>query len=96
MGMTDWKGAKSIVDISSYTQYKEGGKVQGLKKLTSVFLGKDIQIGKHSSLQDAKATMELFKLRKDKILAEIERTNKFIKKGEAHNKALKKKEQEHD
>lgn len=69
MGMSKWKGAKSTVDIAKYTQYKEGGRLQGLKKLSSVFLGREIQIGKHSSLQDAKATMELFKLRKDKILA---------------------------
>jgi RNA exonuclease 4 len=84
MRMTGWKGIKSMVDVSRYSQYKEGGKVQALKKLTAVFLGRDIQIGKHSSLQDAKATMELFILRKDKILAEIERKDKFLQKKEAH------------
>jgi hypothetical protein len=56
--------------------------VQGLKRLTAVFLGKDIQQGKHSSLQDAKATMGLFSLRKDKILNEIERNKKFEKRNE--------------
>lgn len=77
MGMSNWSGFKGLIDISKYSQYQEGGKLQSLKRLAAVFLEKDIQLGTHSSLQDAKATMSLFLLRKQKILSEIERNKKF-------------------
>lgn len=69
MGMTNWSQLKRQIDISQHPFYQEGGKLQSLRKLSSVFLQKEIQVGRHSSLQDAKATMELFLFRKGKILA---------------------------
>ena len=77
MGMSKWNGFKSLIDINKYSQYQESGKLQSLKRLASVFLEKEIQTGTHSSLQDAKATMKLFVLRKQKILNEIDRNTKF-------------------
>lgn len=69
MGMSKWSGFKTVIDISKYSQYQENGKLQSLKRLALVFLEKEIQTGAHSSLQDAKATMSLFLLRKQKILS---------------------------
>lgn len=68
MGLNGWFGFKGVIDINKFSQFQENGKLQGLKRLAFVFLEKNIQSGAHSSLQDAKTTMELFKLKKDKIL----------------------------
>ncbi|CAH6719451.1 RNA exonuclease 4 [[Candida] jaroonii] len=57
--------------IRDTTQFKlfrsiSNGKTPGLKKLTKHFLKIDIQDGQHSSVEDARATMLLFRLhRKD-------------------------------
>ena len=76
MGMIGWFGFKNVININQFSQFQEYGKIQGLRKLALVFLQKNIQTGTHSSLQDAKITMELFKLKKDKILQEIQRDQK--------------------
>ena len=40
--------------------FKEGNKKPSLKSLVEKHLGKSIQTGEHSSVEDAKATMELY------------------------------------
>ncbi|XP_050523460.1 RNA exonuclease 4-like [Daktulosphaira vitifoliae] len=57
-----------IRDTSTYWQFKQltEGRTPGLKRLTLHFLGASIQEGEHSSVQDAKAALQLYMLaRKD-------------------------------
>ncbi|XP_025409793.1 RNA exonuclease 4-like isoform X2 [Sipha flava] len=57
-----------IRDTSTYWQFKQltEGRRPGLKRLTLHFLGASIQEGEHSSVQDAKAALQLYMLvRKD-------------------------------
>lgn len=57
-----------IRDTSKYWQFKQltEGRTPGLKRLTQHFLGASIQEGEHSSVQDAKAALQLYMLaRKD-------------------------------
>jgi RNA exonuclease 4 len=57
-----------IRDTSTYWQFKQltEGRTPGLKRLTLHFLGANIQEGEHSSVQDAKAALQLYMLaRKD-------------------------------
>lgn len=57
-----------IRDTSRYGQFKKltEGRTPGLKRLTLHFLGANIQEGEHSSVQDAKAALQLYMLvRKD-------------------------------
>lgn len=57
-----------IRDTSTYWQFKQltEGRTPGLKRLTMHFLGASIQEGEHSSVQDAKAALQLYMLaRKD-------------------------------
>lgn len=94
--MVGWFGFKGVIDINKFSQFQENGKLQSLKKLAFVFLEKNIQTGTHSSLQDAKVTMELFKLKKEKILNEIKREKvekERIEKQRAKAKALKEKKE---
>lgn len=66
---------KSMIrDTSKFKKFREiaGGKAPSLKKLAKEFLEIDIQIGKHSSVEDARATMLLFRL----FRKEIESANK--------------------
>lgn len=65
-----------IRDTASFPKYRESskGKAPALKKIAKEFLNIDIQTGQHSSIEDAKATMSLYKLHK----AEFEKIyNKF-------------------
>lgn len=73
MKMTDWKGVSQKVDIAEFSLYKDkgGSKVVGLKRLTATLLNRNIQAGWHSSVEDAVATMELFRINKKKILQEL-------------------------
>jgi DNA polymerase III epsilon subunit-like protein len=52
-----------------YTIYKKPNKKKGkkisLKKAASIYLNKNIQMGKHSALEDAVTTMELYLLLRD-------------------------------
>lgn len=54
---------RMIRDTSRFSGYRKlaKGRTPGLKKLAEVILGRDIQSGQHSSVQDAQATMELYK-----------------------------------
>ncbi|CDK28904.1 unnamed protein product [Kuraishia capsulata CBS 1993] len=53
-----------IRDTTNYPPFKHAAntKVPGLRTLAKVVLGKDIQKGQHSSVEDAQITMELFRL----------------------------------
>lgn len=65
-----WKGISRKVDIAEFSEYREknGSKVVSLKRMAISFLNRNIQSGWHSSVEDASATMDLFKLNKKKIL----------------------------
>lgn len=58
---------RNIRDTSRYPAYRAlaGGKTPGLKKLARQVLGVDIQGGEHSSIEDARATMLLFRREKE-------------------------------
>ncbi|GAV27446.1 hypothetical protein PMKS-000914 [Pichia membranifaciens] len=54
----------SIRDTAKHTPFKtkySKGKTPGLKKLAQEILGLDIQSGEHSSVEDARATMLIYK-----------------------------------
>lgn len=57
----------NIRDTSRHVPYRNkfaGGKTPSLKKLSKEILNIEIQAGKHSSVEDAQATMLLFRLRR--------------------------------
>lgn len=58
---------RDIRDTSRHPAFRalSGGKTPGLKKLAREVLGVDIQGGEHSSIEDARATMLLFRKEKD-------------------------------
>ncbi len=58
---------RDIRDTSRYPGFRQlaGGKTPGLKKLAREVLGVDIQGGEHSSIEDARATMLLFRREKE-------------------------------
>ncbi|KAL8986903.1 MAG: hypothetical protein Q9177_003843 [Variospora cf. flavescens] len=58
---------RDIRDTSRHPAYRKyaGGRTPGLKKLAKLILGVDIQGGEHSSIEDARATMLLFRREKD-------------------------------
>lgn len=61
----DW-GSRFERDISNFPVFKEKGRKVKLKKLAEKFLRMEIQDGRHSSVEDARAALELYKLyRKD-------------------------------
>lgn len=76
MGLDKWTGISNKIDVAEFSMYKEknGKKVASLKRLSESLLNKNIQKGWHSSVEDAVATMELFKINKKKIMKE----NKLI------------------
>ncbi|KAI4172873.1 MAG: hypothetical protein LQ343_003280 [Gyalolechia ehrenbergii] len=57
---------RDIRDTSKHPAYRRfaGGKTPGLKRLAKQVLGVDIQRGEHSSIEDARATMLLFRREK--------------------------------
>ena len=68
-GLSHWKGYKALIDINDYAEFKEtNGKLVSLKNLAARKLGKQIQDGRHSSVEDAETTLALFNLRKREIL----------------------------
>lgn len=69
-GLKNWNGFKSIIDIADAQVYSPGGKRVALKKLALIHLGKTIQEGWHSSVEDANIAMQLFLKNKDSILKE--------------------------
>ena len=68
---------RDIRDTSRYPAFRQlaGGKTPSLKKLAREVLGVDIQGGEHSSIEDARATMLLF--RREKEGFEKEHMKKF-------------------
>ncbi|KAL8950650.1 MAG: hypothetical protein Q9222_003334 [Ikaeria aurantiellina] len=58
---------RDIRDTSRHPAYRQlaGGKTPGLKRLAKQLLGIEIQGGEHSSIEDARATMLLFRREKD-------------------------------
>lgn len=58
---------RDIRDTSRYPGFRQlaGGKSPSLKKLAREVLGADIQVGEHSSVEDARATMLLFRREKE-------------------------------
>lgn len=58
-----------IRDTSKFPEFRKqnAGKMPGLKKLCLVYLGLDIQNGQHSSVEDAQATMAVFRLHQKAI-----------------------------
>ena len=68
---------RDIRDTSRYPGFRQysAGRTPGLKKLAKEVLGVDIQGGQHSSIEDARATMLLF--RKEKTGFESEHAKKW-------------------
>jgi RNA exonuclease 4 len=64
-----------IRDTSKFSKFRElatiPGRTPGLKLLADKLLGVEIQVGAHSSVEDARATMALFRLEKDSFEHEI-------------------------
>ncbi|KAF2631171.1 hypothetical protein BU25DRAFT_407707 [Macroventuria anomochaeta] len=64
-----------IRDTSKFSKFRQlatkAGWTPGLKMLTQKLLGVEIQTGAHSSVEDARATMALFRLEKDEFEKEI-------------------------
>ena len=54
-------------DISNFSHFLTTGKKTSLKSLTQKFLNINIQNGRHCSKEDARATLELYKLYKQEI-----------------------------
>lgn len=77
---------RNIRDTSRHPAFRAlaGGKTPGLKRLARQLLGVDIQGGEHSSIEDARATMLLF--RKDKQGFENEHLKKW---GPEHTRSNK-------
>ncbi|KAI4165414.1 MAG: hypothetical protein LQ342_000823 [Letrouitia transgressa] len=68
---------RDIRDTSQYPGFRRyaGGTTPALKKLAREVLGMEIQVGSHSSVEDARATMLLF--RREKTGIEIEHRKKW-------------------
>jgi len=68
---------RDVRDTSRHATYRAMamGKTPSLKRLTKELLGMDIQQGHHSSVEDARATMLLYKREKDAF--ESEHVGKF-------------------
>ena len=69
---------RDIRDTSKYSPFRQFsiGRTPGLKKLAKEVLGLDIQAREHSSLEDARATMLLY--RKEKTGFEAEHAQKWV------------------
>ncbi|KAJ4301584.1 3'-5' exonuclease [Kalmusia sp. IMI 367209] len=74
-----------IRDTSKYSKFRElamiPGRTPSLKILAEKLLGVEIQIGAHSSVEDARATMALFRLEKEGFDAEVREAYGHIKPG---------------
>lgn len=67
-----------IRDTSKFSKFRAlahiPGRTPGLKVLAEKLLGVEIQVGAHSSVEDARATMALYRLEKDEFEQEIRKT----------------------
>jgi RNA exonuclease 4 len=68
---------RDIRDTSRFLGFRKysGGRAPSLKKLVKEILGVDIQSGEHSSIEDARATMLLF--RRHKSAFDVEHAQRF-------------------
>jgi RNA exonuclease 4 len=68
---------KDIRDTSRFSGFRKYsmGKTPSLKKLAKELLGVEIQGGQHSSIEDARATMLLF--RRNKQAFDVEHAQRF-------------------
>lgn len=68
---------RDIRDTSRFSGFRKysGGRAPSLKKLAKEILGVDIQSGEHSSIEDARATMLLF--RRHKSAFDVEHAQRF-------------------
>ncbi|KAF2467665.1 RNA exonuclease 4 [Lindgomyces ingoldianus] len=75
-----------IRDTSKFSKFREvaaiPGRTPGLKYLVEKLLGVEIQVGHHSSVEDARATMALYRLEKDEFEDEIRKRYGHIKLGD--------------
>ena len=64
---------RDIRDTARHATFRKMsmGRAPALRKLAKEFLGMDIQGGEHSSVEDARATMMLFKLEKEAFEKEV-------------------------
>ncbi|SLM36347.1 Ribonuclease H-like domain [Lasallia pustulata] len=88
---------RDIRDTSKYPVFRQlaGGKTPSLKKLAKEVLGVDIQGGEHSSVEDARATVLLFKREKDGFEREhLKRRGPGAKEAEGKGAGSKKKSRE--
>ena len=74
-----------IRDTSKYSKFRELAQIPGrtpsLKILADKLLGVEIQVGAHSSVEDARTTMALFRLEKEGFDAEVRERYGHIKVG---------------
>ncbi|OAK93481.1 hypothetical protein IQ06DRAFT_299138 [Phaeosphaeriaceae sp. SRC1lsM3a] len=67
-----------IRDTSKFSKFRQlahiPGRTPGLKVLAEKLLGVEIQVGAHSSVEDARATMALYRLEKDEFEQEVRKT----------------------
>ena len=68
---------RDIRDTSRHPGFRQyaGGRTPGLRKLAKIVLGVEIQAGEHSSVEDARATMALF--RKEKNAFEVDHRKRY-------------------
>ncbi|KAF4664537.1 hypothetical protein FOL47_005083 [Perkinsus chesapeaki] len=69
-----------IRDTSTYPGLRPEGlttKVPSLKKLTEIHLDRKIQTGAHSSVEDARCTLMLYKLKKNEWEEEVKKANRI-------------------
>jgi RNA exonuclease 4 len=80
---------RDIRDTSRFAGFRKyaSGRTPSLKKLASEVLGVDIQNGAHSSIEDARATMLLF--RKFKQQFDIEHAKRYVAKSGKKSKGKK-------
>eukprot|EP00039_Didymoeca_costata_P023252 m.6490 g.6490 ORF g.6490 m.6490 type:complete len:337 (-) comp3538_c0_seq1:67-1077(-) len=78
---------KSIRDTAKFKPFRKyaGGRTPGLKKLCLVLLGLSIQTGEHSSVEDAQATMAIYRKHRTEWKAFLEK-KRLGKKGNPQKK----------
>lgn len=88
---------RDMRDTSKFSGFRKfsAGKTPSLKKLAKEVLGVEIQDGEHSSIEDARATMLLF--RRHKPAFDIEHASRFptYVPGSSTNSKKKKKKAKH-
>lgn len=86
---------KSLIrDTSKFGTFKRmsGGRTPGLKRLAKAILGKDIQSGEHSSVEDARITMEIYRSHKEdwdrEVVGQVASLRKRTDKAQARQASL--------